>query len=126
MGLVLTYDYLRIISFILNSEKMLNTLKQFPTFFFFLLKICNGEVHMYDRKLELKFLPRYRNMYTDCILRVQVVSVQSFPRSRQGTGYTILEPLTHTKVIKGWRVEMVSVFTGISLGRALLSLTFSF
>lgn len=35
MGLVfLTYDYLRIISFILNSEKMLNTLRQFPIFFF--------------------------------------------------------------------------------------------
>lgn len=32
MGLVLTYDYPRIISFILNSEKTLNTLKQFPTF----------------------------------------------------------------------------------------------
>lgn len=61
-----------------------------------------------------------------CTLRAHIVPVCSVPSSRQGTGYMILELLTHTKVIKGWRVEMTSIFSEISLGRALPSLTFSF
>lgn len=61
-----------------------------------------------------------------CTLRAHVVPVHSVPSSRQGTGCMILELLTHTKVIKGWRVEMTSIFLEISSGRALLSLAFSF
>lgn len=38
-----------------------------------------------------------------CILRAHAVPVPSVPSSRHGTGYTVLELLTHTKAIKGWR-----------------------